>query len=575
MIETEEVPALLPARMLNEFSYCPRLFFLEWVQGEFEDSVDTVEGRFRHRQVDQERGAPAAPHKAAASGADDRPSEDESSARPGTERATSLLLSAPDSGLVARIDLVEIEDGVSVPVDYKKGAIPDCPEGAYEPERVQLCAQGIILRANGYACDHGEIYFVASRRRVTVDFDDVLVDRTLSLARQARQVAVEGRIPPPLSDSPKCPGCSLVGICLPDEVNFLSAHRSEVSPDDVRRLVPARNDQAPLYVQEQGCFVGKGGDRIQVRMRGTLTQDVRLLDVSQVNLYGAVQISTQLVQELCRWQIPICYFSYGGWFNGMTVGMGHKNVDLRRRQFAVAGDRTESLRISARLVRGKILNCRTLLRRNLKTPPGSSLRELTRLAFATTRASEMGSLLGLEGAAARLYFGHLPELLHPPASEGLAFDFHGRNRRPPRDPVNCLLSFLYAILTKEALLACQTVGLDPFLGFYHQPRYGRPALALDLMEEFRPLIVDSVVLQLVNTGEVRADDFLVRAGGCTLTPVGRRCAIAALERRLDATVTHPLFGYAASYRRILEIQARLLARMLVGEIPEYPPFRTR
>lgn len=597
-------PDLLPARMLNEFAYCPRLFFLEWVQGEFEESADTVEGKFQHRRVDTARGtAPdaAVPHAAApdagssdgsASGGSS-PITGEAHAETGVgteggtktdaageepsdpflDRATSLMLSAPGAGLIAKMDVVEFETDRCVPIDYKKGRLP--PEGPYEPERVQLCAQGIILRANGYRCDEGCIYYAESRERVNVPFDESLLHRTLELAAQARRTAAEGRIPEPLADSPKCPGCSLVGICLPDETNFLSAHRAEVGPDDVRRLVPARDDRAPLYVQEQGAFVAKHGDCIQVRLAGDVVAEVREMDLSHINVYGSVQISTQLIQELCRSQIPVCYFSYGGWFNGLTIGLGHKNVELRRRQFALAGDPAASLRASSRFVRGKILNCRTLLRRNLESPPAAMLREMTRLAFTATRAAEIGPLLGLEGAAARLYFGHLGELLRPPEGEKMAFDFNGRNRRPPKDPVNCLLSFLYAILTKEALLAVQSVGFDPFLGFFHQPRYGRPALALDLMEEFRPLIVDSVVLQLVNTGEIRGRDFISRAGACTLTPSGRKRAIGALERRLEATVTHPLFGYSVSYRRILDIQARLLARWLGGEIPEYPPFRTR
>jgi len=410
---------------------------------------------------------------------------------------------------------------------------------------------------------------------VTIPFVPELTDRTLSLAREARELATEGAIPPPLPDSPKCPGCSLVGICLPDEVNFLAAHRSGVSANEVRRLVPARDERSPLYVQEQGTCVGKDGERIQVTEKGRSLMKVRLMDTSQVNLFGSVQISTQLVQELCRRQIPVAYYSYGGWFNGITTGMGHKNVELRRRQYEAAADPARSLLLAARFVRGKILNCRTLLRRNLKGEADSTLKDLTRLAYASSRSPDLSTLLGLEGAAARIYFGKFGQLLRSPGGTAFEFDFHGRNRRPPRDPINCLLSFLYAVLTKETLLTAMAVGFDPYLGFYHQPRYGRPALALDLMEEFRPLTADSVVLQLINTGEIRGNDFIERAGGCSLRPDGRKRVLAAFERRLEATVVHPLFGYAASYRRILELQARLLGRWLGGEIPEYPPFRTR
>jgi CRISPR-associated protein Cas1 len=155
------------------------------------------------------------------------------------------------------------------------------------------------------------------------------------------------------------------------------------------------------------------------------------------------------------------------------------------------------------------------------------------------------------------------------------FDFTKRNRRPPRDPVNALLSFVYAMLLKDLMATLVGVGLDPYLGFYHQPRYGRPALGLDLMEEFRPLVADSVVINLINNGEVRPTDFITRAGACALTPHGRKQVLEGYERRLDMLVTHPHFGYAISYRRIFEVQARLLARLLTGEINFYPAFCTR
>ncbi len=160
-------------------------------------------------------------------------------------------------------------------------------------------------------------------------------------------------------------------------------------------------------------------------------------------------------------------------------------------------------------------------------------------------------------------------------ADRMLFQFDGRNRRPPKDPVNALLSLGYALLSKDLTIIVTGVGFDPYLGFYHQPRYGRPALALDLMEEFRPLIVDSVVLSAINTGAVRPDDFLRRGGAVSLTPAGRSKFIRAYERRMDEEITHPVFDYRISYRRTLEVQARLLARYLGGEISEYPPFATR
>ena len=158
---------------------------------------------------------------------------------------------------------------------------------------------------------------------------------------------------------------------------------------------------------------------------------------------------------------------------------------------------------------------------------------------------------------------------------GMSFDFTTRNRRPPRDPVNALLSLGYSLLAKDLTIAAAAVGFDPMIGYYHQPRFGRPALALDLMEPFRPLIVESAVLQAVNTRMVSIRDFIRSARAVALTPAGRKAFFLAYEQRMDTLVTHPLFGYRVSYRRLLEIQARLLAKYIEGSIDRYPVFVTR
>lgn len=558
------VPDLLPARMLNEFAYCPRLFYLEWVQGEFADSVDTVEGRFVGRRTAKEGGALAKPEDA--------------EAQPEKIHARSVLLSSEALGLSARIDLIEGEGRRVTPVEYKKGTAPDLPEGAWEPERVQLCAQALILRDHGYACDEGVIYFAGSKKRVTIPISEQLAARTLELAAQAKALAASGIIPPPLVDSPKCPRCSLVGICLPDEVNALAPSPGAEArrPEDVRRLFPARDDAFPVYVQEQGARVSKKGDLLEIRGREG-AQQVRLLEVSQLCLYGNVSTSTQVVRTLCERGIPLCYFTFGGWFYGITHGMSHKNVELRQRQYGVARDRGQALRLARQFVDGKVRNCRTLLRRNAREPRPAALEELSRLAGLASQAPSLDTLLGFEGAAGQVYFANFPAMLKPPeGAPGLpAFDFHGRNRRPPTDPVNAVLSFLYAILAKDLTVVLLSVGFDPHLGFYHQPKYGRPALALDLMEEFRPLVADSTAITVINNGEVAPGDFVQRGNACALTEKGRKAVLRAYERRLDALVRHPVFGYTISYRRVFEVQARLLGRALSGEIVDYPAFSTR
>lgn len=601
---------LLPARMLNEYVYCPRLFYLEWVQGEWQDSADTVEGRFHHRTVDREGGMLPAGASGEAEDESERTEAHGEEAGPGraanttgaggtptpgaepTEmriHARSVLLSSPRLRLVARIDLVEGDADEVIPVDYKRGHVPDNPERSWEPDRVQLCAQALLLREHGYRCKRGVIYYVGSRQRVEVEFTPELEQRTLELMEEALQVAAGGQVPPPLVDSPKCPRCSLVGICLPDEVNFLRSEASAgtslgaVSDQDgrehaeVRRLFPARDDALAVYVQEQGAMVRRSGERLVVTVNGETRAEVRLLDVSQLCLLGNVQISSQALRELATRGIPICHFSYGGWFSAITVGFTSRNVQLRQRQYELAGDPTRCVVLARKFVTGKITNCRVLLRRNHSARPVEVIEALGRLSEQASRAETVESLLGIEGTAARLYFSEFAGMLKPPrpGEAELSFDFENRTRRPPKDPVNALLSYAYSLLVKDFTVVLLAVGFDPYLGFFHRPKWGKPALALDLMEEFRPVLADSVVLTVINNGELKPSDFVVRAGGVALTEQGRRKFIEAYERRMDAMVKHPVFGYSISYRRVLEVQARLLARFLLGEIPEYPPFVVR
>lgn len=560
MTAPRRAPDLVPARMLNEHAYCPRLAYLEWVQGQFVDNADTIDGQFQHRNVNVETGS--------------LPDPDE----PAVERvhARSVMLSAPLIGLIARMDLIEAEGAKVTPVDYKRGRAPDTEDRAWEPERVQLCAQALILEENGYEVERGILYFVASKQRIEVTIDDELRARTRHLLAELRESSERPEAPPPLVDSPKCPRCSLVGICLPDETNLL---RGLDDGEKVRRLVPGRDDALPLYVQSAGAKIGRSGAELLVETRDGEKRTVRIADTSHVALFGAVQISTQALQDLCERGIPVVYLSSGGWFYGITRGMDHKNIELRRQQFAAAASPDRCLQIAKRLVAVKIRNCRTIIRRNSLEPPARTLERLKELVAAAQEATSLESLLGIEGTAARLYFEAYGEMLKPSNGDGetetFSFDFDGRNRRPPRDPVNALLSLGYALLSKDMTIALQAVGFDPYLGFYHQPRYGRPALALDLMEEFRPLVVDSVVLSAINTGAVKLPDFIRRGGAVALTQAGRGKFLRAYERRMDEEITHPIFNYRISYRRILEVQIRLLARYLVGEIDDYPPFATR
>jgi CRISPR-associated protein Cas1 len=545
-----EVPELVPARMLNEFAYCPRLFFLEWVDRLWAPSGDTAEGDRLHRRVDA--GGGAAP----------LPPEGE------VKAARSVELSSEKLGVIAQIDLLEGQNGAVVPVDTKKGR-PARDGGPWEADAVQVCAQVLLLREHGYAAERGEIFYAETRQRVPVVVTPELTARTLAVVEQARTVATRLAPPPPLRSSPKCPRCSLAGICLPDEVNVLAA-RQEGHP---RRLVAADPDAVPLYVTEPGSVVGVDGGRLTVSKYRELLASVRLIDVLHVCAYGNVQVTAQAMRELLSRDVDVFHFSGGGWLLGLSTGLPSKNVMLRIRQVTAAA--RGQLDEPRQMIAGKIRNCRVLLRRNGGEEVARRVSQLAGLADQAERAADAASLLGIEGTAARLYFEAFPLLLSGAAAlPGPAFTGL-RNRRPPADAVNCLLSFCYALLAKELLAACLAVGFDPYIGLYHRPRFGRPALALDLAEEFRPLLADSTVLTLVNNREIAASDFVVRAGAVALTAAGRKTVIRAWERRMTTHVRHPMFGYQVSYRRAAELQARILAARLAGELPSYQPLVTR
>lgn len=561
METTPSEPPLLPVRMLNEYVYCPRLFYLMHVLGQWGDSGDTEEGRYAHRRADR----PTRP-------VPDAGEIEEHEGR----RFRSVTAASERLGLIAKMDVIDVEGGQVVPTDFKHGRPPDIPERAWPPERAQVCAQVLILRDNGFKSDHGAIYFPATNQTVEVWPTEDLVALVEGAAAGARVLQTAPAPPPPLPGSRKCPRCSLVALCLPDETRLLAEGipDSGIEEGAVRPYSPPSDDALPLYLTTQGSTVGVEGQQLVVREPDAEPVRVKLKDVSHVSVFGYVQVSTQALRSIMNAGEQVGFFSTGGWFYGLAAPLGGTAAQLRRRQYARSLDDRWSLELARGLVAAKIRNCRTLLRRNAGGLDDSTLEDLKNAAERATRAGSPEVLLGIEGAAARLYFGSF-SLMFKWDPEMPGFDFDGRNRRPPRDPVNAMLSLTYSILARTFTASVALAGLDPSLGFYHESRPGRPALALDLMEPFRPLLADSAVITAVNTGVVTPDDFDYGGTACAMKDAGRKRFLAALERRLDQEVTHPVFGYRISYRRVIDVQSRLLARHLFDEIPTYPSFVTR
>lgn len=355
-----------------------------------------------------------------------------------------------------------------------------------------------------------------------------------------------------------------------------------------------------LYLTEPYSVVSKDGDTLIVKIPANKTTGaearkvtVPLMKVDQVVVLGDSTVTTPALLALLDQQADICFCDFWGRFKGRLAPAVNKNVYVRTGQFRAHLDYHQRITLAARFVRGKLHNQRTLLLRSKREISEQTLAEAIAQAAETIAPliaevdrleiepdgppdpqrpqlrSALGALHGFEGAGAAAFFRGYAALLKQ------ELGFQGRQRRPPTDPVNALLSFGYTLLLNHVLSAVQVVGFDPYIGYLHSEGYGKPSLALDLMEELRTPIVDSVVLTVINKRILRPEHFDGEFGVYQLTGPGRKLFLQQFEQRLNSEIQHPIFGYKASYRRCIELQARLLAKHLLGELPGYRPFQIR
>jgi len=596
---------LIPVRMCNELVYCPRLFHLEHVQGIFVDSEDTVRGRSEHDRA-AKRGRT---RKRDARPPEETMDSQEDIAPPVPSRSLTLFSEA--WGITGSVDLIETDGESVVAVETKHGRAPLRSDHTWQDHALsyrawpadvaQLGLYMVMLRDAGLRCDDGRLYYRATRTHTTIPWSVSLEMFLRDVVAEARRV-VQLEIPPePLQNSPKCLGCSLHNVCMPDEHYVLKAEHSANS--DVRRIVTGRDDRATLYVISVGSTVAKDGESVVVTTRTGLSDRVLIKDLSHVTIHGPSQVTEQCCQRLLASGIGISHHTSGGRLLGITIPLATRNIHLRREQYRAADDPERCLLVAQALVVAKIRNQRTVLKRyrrgasavtgeeegselpdwasveepeakegmDARAATAVALRQMLHAQRAAERDVDIDVLRGHEGEAGAAYFVAFPTIL-PSAWRS---DFCGRSRRPPRDRVNALLSFGYALLVRDAVSATTVVGLDPMLGFFHTMIPGRPALALDLMEPFRAAWVDTAVLRLLATRGIERDDFHLSTAGVMLSDRGRRALIGAYERRADELTTHPRFGYRMSYRRLIELEARILAKWLVGEIDAYTPLWTR
>jgi CRISPR-associated protein Cas1 len=587
-----EAQPKIGVRNLHNFIYCPRLFYFQWVENIFQENADTVAGSQVHRNVD----APS------------RLEDPKELGLPEGSKVRSLRLESESLGLIGVVDIVEGgPDGAEI-IDYKKGSARRDGEGervAKEPDAIQVAAHALLLREQGVNAVRGAIYYAADKRRVPVEFSEELFSKVRRAIEEARAVAGSGSCPPPLKNDARCLYCSAYPICLPNESLWWSRRRKAAdadgqlqfgfagqSEDAIRDRIfealdfaaesgkaptlepprPGGDDSEVLVVQTPGAQIGQRGDQLLVSVKGEEKRKLPGQQVRAIYCFGAVQITAQAVETCLELGIDVSYFSPAGRFLGLLRGLPASGVDARRGQYRLFELPGVRLQLAREVIRAKIHNQRVMLMRNGDVPD-RVVQLLATFRDATASARGLTELLGIEGSAAALYFEQFESMLKQ--REDWKFDWRGRNRRPPRDPVNALLSLGYSMLAKELTGVCHSVGLDAFLGFMHQPRYGRPALALDLMEEFRPLVADSVAISLINRGELGPEDFIRSANGTFLNDRGRKPFWEAWFRRLDTEVTHPEFSYKMAYRRMLEVQARQLWRFVRGETLAYHGFVTR
>jgi CRISPR-associated protein Cas1 len=561
---------LIPVRALNQLTYCERLYYLQYVDCVMPTNEHVEGGLFDHRRVD----SPELANKTIR----DR----------GTATSRGVHLTSEALGLSGVLDVIEERNGDGYPVETKHGSAPRGDDGnltTWDNDAVQLCAQALLMEeAFGKPVPRGFQYYHGSHERVEVPFTEELRDKTRAAVTRCRELAVLDTPPEPLPAElrHRCFGCSLAPVCLPEEMLFQIGHPTAAEKEKphaaVTRVIPQCDDGAVLYVQEPGSHVGKRSEHLVIKKDGRELNRVPIHAVRQVVVFGNVQVSTQALETLVTNEVPVAYMTGYGRFVGAFSPPPAKNVSLREAQYRVFSDPTASLVLSKAAVRAKLTNQRAILMRNLRTDTDRgkdelAARHIAELIRKLDEVNTMESVLGTEGQGAALYFGEFSRFLKPPPGRG--FDFTTRNRRPPRDPVNALLSFAYAMLAKDCFAAACAVGFDPYKGFFHQGRHGKPSLALDIMEEFRPVIADSVVLTLINTEAVTKDDFVTWRDAVQLTDGGRRRFFAAYEARKATVITHPVYGYKMSYSRMLEVQARTLAAFVRGSIPAYTGFTVR
>ncbi|QSB16761.1 CRISPR-associated endonuclease Cas1 [Natronosporangium hydrolyticum] len=527
---------LIPISMVAHQAFCPRRAWLEAV-GETTDTHQVAVGVQAHV-----------------------PADDPSGSRSRRYRAVDVV--SHDLGVVGRCDTVELDDDAAMTVvEHKATPVRRRPE-VTEAMRVQVALLAGALADMGYPVAGQAIYFTNHHTRVDVP----LTPADMELAREmvaatARTLAAEDA-PPPLEDHRRCSRCSHISVCLPDERPLAPV---------TRRIVVADPDTQILHLTTPGsrAYVTRG--RIEVSKSGEKLGTYPIERVQGLVVHGNVDLSSGLIREVLWRSLSVVWCTSSGRVSGWARPAQGPNGGPRLRQHVASHH--GRIDLARQFVAAKVANQATLLRRHGDAPATvTRLRELQREAL---EAPSLTDLFGIEGDAAARYFEHFLTMLKPRVVAAEELTFSVRTRRPARDPINAALNFCYGLLTADMLRAVVACGLDPHAGFLHSSGRNKPALALDLVEEFRAAVADSVVTNAFNNGEIRARDFSTVLGTTRLGDRGRRALISGYERRVTGTFRHPLFGYDVTWLRAMEIQARLVLGVIDGTQPRYQGIKIR
>lgn len=522
---------------LHAFAYCQRLFYLEEVEGLRVADEKVYAGRRLHVELEK------------------------------TEEGTweDLFLENERLGLRGRVDALRTRSGQVIPYEHKRGRCfrqEDGTPSTWPSDRLQLLCYATLIEAEkGTTLTEGRVRYHEDNLTVIVPIDDAGRQEVREAIQVARTLRRSPERPCVTDNERLCPACSLAPVCLPEEARL--SHKAGWTPI---RLFPPEDERQVLHILEHGTRVGKAAEQIKVTYKDGRKEQFPVRQVSQVVLHGFAQISTQALRFCADYEVGVHYLSGGGRYLG-SFSAGSGSIQRRIRQYRALSDAEFCLKLAKQLVVCRGEQQRQILMRANRREEGEELKDAIRqmkiLLASVDKAENLATLLGLEGNIASQYFQALPYTFVEDLPPEMTFS--GRNRRPPRDPINALLSFGYALLLKDVMSAILTVGLEPALGFYHQPRSSTPPLALDLIEIFRCLIVDIPVLNSVNRKQWESTDFTRSGEQVWLSDEGRKKLITLYERRKTETWKHPAIGYSLSYARLIELEVRLLEKEWMPE----------